>query len=94
LNRDQIVDFVPGQNKLTLGQFWFSSLPIGGTVASNHFVAAAGAVAADADDFLIYDTATGLLSYDPDGNGPQAAIGFVELVGMPALTGADIQVQA
>jgi len=53
---------------------------------------APGGVAADANDFLLYDTNTGKLFYDADGNGAGAKVEFVTLVGIPALTAADFTI--
>lgn len=55
-------------------------------------MANAGGVAVDANDFLLYDTTTGTLSYDADGNGAGAKVEFVTLVGIPALTAADFTI--
>ncbi|MEK9985945.1 MAG: hypothetical protein VW879_14490, partial [Opitutae bacterium] len=38
------------------------------------FVKGAGAVALDADDFWILDTATGILYFDEDGSGEKEAV--------------------
>ena len=59
----------------------------GATLDAGEFVI--GAAAADADDFIIYDAASGALYYDADGNGGGAAVQFATLgVGL-ALTTAD-----
>ena len=43
----------------------------------------------DADDRILYDKATGALSYDADGSGAQAAVQFAVIDTKVALTGAD-----
>ncbi len=42
----------------------------------NNFVANAGGVAGDANDYVLYDTSTGALYYDADGNGAGAKVQF------------------
>jgi hypothetical protein len=50
-----------------------------GTLNSANFAANAGGIAADANDFILYDTATGNIYYDADGNGGGAKILFAHL---------------
>jgi hypothetical protein len=52
----------------------------------------AGAKALDANDYLIWDTKTGMLSYDADGTGRGAPIPIakVELTGTVAPSASDI----
>ena len=44
------------------------------------------------NDFLLYNTITGALSYDADGNGGAPAVQFATLAGNPAITSADFAV--
>jgi len=88
-NRDSIGDFVSGQDKLQLENAIFTGLTALGTLNAANFVSGAGIVAADANDFILYDTNTGVLAYDRDGNGASLAVAFAELVGQPALTAVD-----
>jgi Ca2+-binding RTX toxin-like protein len=71
---DRITDFRSGEDLIILNVTeWgldFSKVgDLSGLVGSQHFVSGAGAVARDADDYLIFDTATGRLYLDVDGNG-------------------------
>jgi Ca2+-binding RTX toxin-like protein len=69
---DTITDFISGQDKLEFVSFTFTSLtPVGGPLDIGEF---ASTLAADADDFIIYNAATGALSYDNDGSGSGSAI--------------------
>ena len=52
----------------------------------------AGAAATDANDFIVYNQATGLLSYDVNGNGAGGAIQFAFLANKPVLTASDFVV--
>src|SRR5690606_16446805 len=78
---DFITDFMSGLDKIALNTDMFSSLTVGNFTAGN-LVVGAGATAADADDFLLFDTSTFTLSYDADGSGAGAAIQFAILDGV------------
>ncbi|WP_114944192.1 hypothetical protein [Microvirga calopogonii] len=49
-----------------------------------------GTSAKDANDRIGYNKSTGVLSYDPDGSGHQAAIKFATVKAKMALSAADI----
>jgi Ca2+-binding RTX toxin-like protein len=83
------LDFVAGIDKILLGGAAgqpFLSLATGalraGTVRS-------GAAALDADDYLLYNSGTGALLYDADGNGAGAAVQFATIATGLTLTAAD-----
>jgi Ca2+-binding RTX toxin-like protein len=48
-----------------------------------------GTAAADADDRIIYDSATGKLFYDADGNAAGAQVLFAQVTAGTALTDVD-----
>ncbi|MDO9319560.1 MAG: VCBS domain-containing protein [Gammaproteobacteria bacterium] len=90
---DSIVDFNIVDDLLVIHATGFGGgLVAGAALAASQLVAAAGAVATQAIGQFLYDTSTGVLSWDQDGTGAAAAIQVVELVGIPALTAADFQV--
>jgi hypothetical protein len=90
-NVDTVQDFRPGEDKLTLSEVIFTNLPVGALSAAS-FVSGANPVAQDANDFVLYNTSNGQVSYDADGNGPGAAIAFATLFGNPTLAANDISV--
>ena len=68
----------------------FTALTATGTLAASRF--RIGANALDANDNVIYNSATGALIYDADGNGAGAAVQVATIgVGL-AMTNADIVV--
>ena len=91
-NKDTLNDFSVADDTLQLENAIFTALAAG-TVAADSFLSGAGlSTAADANDFLIYNTTTGALFYDPDGLGASAAIQFAMLSTHPGLTHADFVV--
>jgi Ca2+-binding RTX toxin-like protein len=72
-NVDVLFDFASGIDTIALDDAVFAGLSQG-SLASGAFVA--GSAAQDADDRIIYNSATGQLFFDADGNGAGAAIHF------------------
>jgi Ca2+-binding RTX toxin-like protein len=97
-NIDTIKDFVHGQDKIYLSADIFSKLATAvgfatgnspkslAKIDSAYLVSAVKVKAVDVSSHLLYDTATGRLSYDEDGNGKLTASAFVTLTGKPTLT--------
>jgi Ca2+-binding RTX toxin-like protein len=89
-NVDRIVDFQGGIDKIQLDDAIFNTVGGVGTLGAGAFVN--GAAAADADDRIIYNQATGQIFFDADGNGAGAQILFATLDTKPALTAGDFTV--
>jgi Ca2+-binding RTX toxin-like protein len=92
-NVDEIVDFDPDEDVIHLNMDVFRRLEerlVGSPLEAEEFVI--GAAALDGDDFIIYDDATGDLSYDGDGNGAGDAVLFARLDPGLALTHLDFVV--
>jgi Ca2+-binding RTX toxin-like protein len=85
-NIDAIADFSVVDDTIVLDNAIFAGLAAG-ALDANAFVI--GGAAADADDRIIYDSATGALSFDADGSGAGAAVQFATLSTGLALTSAD-----
>jgi Ca2+-binding RTX toxin-like protein len=81
---DLITDFTPGTDTIQVDATFFKGLPLG-VLAPAQF-AAGGPSAAVAQ--ILY--AGGVVSFDPDGTGPIAAVMLATLAGAPALTASDI----
>ena len=88
-NVDTVQDFVSGADRLALDHGIFTGLSTG-VLSSNAFVM--GTAAQDADDRILYDSASGNLYFDADGNGAGAAVLFATLQGHPTLIASDIVV--
>jgi Ca2+-binding RTX toxin-like protein len=82
VNFDRITDFKVGQDKVWLDNAIFKKLGKAGSLTApvrlkaNYFSLDK---ARDKDDYLIYNRKTGVLSYDADGSGSQAAIEIAQL---------------
>ena len=96
-NVDTITDFVSATDKLQFSAKIFTGLgKVLGTLTDSQFWSGSGVVAAhDATDRIIYDTHTGYLYYDADGNGTASGAVQVGLIGQsthPTLLYTDIQI--
>jgi len=87
LNVDQIMDFSSADDSIYLQTSVFTGINGGGALSAASF--RLGSVAADGDDRIIYDEASGKLYYDADGNGAVAAIQFAQLTPGTAVNAAD-----
>ena len=85
-NVDTIAGFVSGTDRIALDDARFAGLGLG-PLNPNAFVV--GSAAADADDRIVYDAATGRLFFDADGSGAGAAVHFATLQGHPAIVAGD-----
>ncbi|MFM7785843.1 MAG: pre-peptidase C-terminal domain-containing protein, partial [Gammaproteobacteria bacterium] len=97
-NIDTISDFSRAQgDAIQLDDDIFRALAgfTGGSLPAARFQSAPGVDVAQGKDVrVIYNSTTGALYYDPDGNGGTAAVQFALLTGAPALTAADILIVA
>ncbi len=85
---DVINDFVSGTDILSLGLGGLTFTGGGNSLTASQF--ALGTAGVDADDFIIYDQATGNLYYDADGNGG-LAVQIFDFAGIaPVLSSGDI----
>lgn len=84
---DTITDFTRGSDKLELNDDQYSAL-MGGITNGNVSANATG-VAADANDYLLFNTTSKMLSYDADGNGAGAAVSIAMLTGVATLNASD-----
>ncbi len=88
-NVDTITDFVSGTDRIQLSPAIFRDMGFSGSPATDAFFRLGG-TAQDADDRILYDTATGALSYDADGTGSLSSVRFAVLSGAPTLLHTDL----
>jgi Ca2+-binding RTX toxin-like protein len=86
---DTITDFLHGTDKIELHLDQYTNLA--GFSAANLVSNASGA-AADANDYLLFNTTSKMLSYDADGNGAGTAINIATLTGVTTFTASDVVV--
>lgn len=91
-NVDTIADFSAVDDTIQLENGIFTKLTATGALSAANFVANTAGTAMDANDFIVYDSDSGALYYDADGNGAGVAVKFAVLTGHPAITAADFYV--
>ena len=90
-NRDVITDFNHVADTFHIENAVFSQLGAGVHALASSMLRL-GTKALDGNDFLIYNKATGVLSYDHDASGAGAAITIATLTNKPALAANDFVV--
>jgi len=92
-NRDTIGDFNVLDDTIELENAIFTSLLSTGTLAPGSCRSGAGvSAAADPDDFVVYDSSSGALYYDANGNTGAAPVQIAGLAAGLALTSLDFLV--
>jgi Ca2+-binding RTX toxin-like protein len=89
-NRDVINDFVPADDTLKFENAVFTKLGNAGVLNAQFL--RLGAAPLDANDYLIYNKATGILTYDVNGNAAGGAQQVAVLTTKPTLTLSDFVV--
>jgi cyclophilin family peptidyl-prolyl cis-trans isomerase len=89
-NVDTLSGFVAADDLLQLENSVFLKLTATGALNANLFRGSSTGAAVDSNDYINYETDTGKLFYDADGNGPGAAVLFATLAGAPTLTADDL----
>lgn len=87
---DTITDFVSGKDIIELHDDFYTALSKLGAVGATNLVI--GTSALDADDYLVFDSASHVLSYDADANGIGAAIPIAQLTGVSTLVFTDFTI--
>jgi Ca2+-binding RTX toxin-like protein len=88
-NRDIIADYSVSDDTIRLDNAIFASIAGTGTLTAAQFAANASGTAQDASDRIVYETDTGRLIYDSNGNVAGGAVHFATLDSELALTNAD-----
>ncbi|MDD2828139.1 MAG: hypothetical protein PHW18_01045, partial [Sulfuricurvum sp.] len=91
-NVDTITDFSSTDDTIQLENLIFKKLTTTGALNTAFLKANTTGTATDANDYILYNTTTGALSYDADGNGATAAVQFATLTGHPTISAADFTV--
>ncbi|MBB3981416.1 Ca2+-binding RTX toxin-like protein/subtilisin-like proprotein convertase family protein [Sphingobium fontiphilum] len=89
-NVDRILDFSVPADTMDLDDAIFTAIGPLGTLNANAF--RIGTSALDADDRIFYNSVSGFVFYDQDGNGALAPVLFAKLTAGLALTNADFVV--
>jgi Ca2+-binding RTX toxin-like protein len=89
-NADTVLDFSPADDVLQLDNSTFTKLTTTGMLSASNFRASSTGNAADSSDHVLYETDTGKLFYDADGNGASAKVLVATLSNLPTLSSADI----
>ncbi|MDE3816037.1 calcium-binding protein [Sinorhizobium meliloti] len=88
-NVDTIVDFVVADDTIRLEDGIFTAVVGTGVLTAAQFATNSTGLAEDADDRIIYESDTGQLLYDSDGNGSGGSVHFATIGTNLAISAAD-----
>ncbi|MDX1060576.1 calcium-binding protein [Sinorhizobium medicae] len=91
-NVDTIVDFVVADDRIRLEDGIFTAVVGTGALTAAQFATNSTGLAEDADDRIIYESDTGQLLYDSDGNGSGGSVHFATVGTNLAITAADFYI--
>ncbi|PZV38558.1 hypothetical protein B5V02_10575 [Mesorhizobium kowhaii] len=91
-NVDHITDFSVVDDTIQVDNAIFAALGANGTLTAAQFVKNTTGLAGDGNDHIIYETDTGWLTYDSNGNAAGGSTHFAKLAANLALTNADFVV--
>ena len=93
---DTVADMVSGTDKIAISKagFGIAAGVNAATFAAEYFISGTDPVVDKAHGQFLYDTDTGWLSWDADGNGGDPAFLIATLTGAPVLAAADFQLLA
>lgn len=91
-NRDIVMDFVTGVDKIELDQTEFDGLALGGLKNLAFKDIGKPGAKIDSTDRVIYNSDYGTLFYDADGKGGEARVLIAQFENEPAITAGDILV--
>lgn len=89
-----IADYAVATDSIQLSKAVYTALGAIGALTTEEFVSGAGAVATTAAHRIVYNSTTGKLSYDADGNGSDAATLIGTFTGKPVLVVAEFSIVA
>ncbi|WP_428673797.1 calcium-binding protein [Reyranella sp.] len=90
---DTITDFNVADDRIQLGRTAFAAIATGARLSVAQFAANASGTAQDASDRIVYETDTGKLFYDSNGNAAGGAVQFAKIDAGLALTSADFVIR-
>lgn len=91
--KDTITDFVHGTDKIQIVAANFTNLPLG-SLSSSRLVVSNNPTASSTGSVFLYNSATGELSFDSNGNAGQGIYSLAVLTGRPSLTASDFDIIA
>ena len=89
---ESISDFMAGFDKIALDKNIFTELKEDGVLSSDFFRASVDGAAVGEHDYILYNTTSGALYYDADGNGQGAAVEFATLTTKPTVSSHDFMI--
>ncbi len=87
---DKIVDFSISDDQIRISKTGFNQDSAIGNLSADQFVL--GTTASDSNDRFIYDSSTGTLFFDEDGNGSGAQMQIAVFSSKPSLTASQISI--